>query len=171
MDDIYHQLVFDGQTAPHLLRVHDEGHRATRRLIVVNGVSKLYAHDRLPHRLGVGEPRSSSTAMTNVQAQTDLRAASPCCSAAAEGALLGRAERRRGAAADAREQPQRHDARAAVVQRREDVTSPTGTFYCLPDFRAYSKRLGRSSPSFLLKKVRGRDRARARSSAWRATCA
>ena len=42
MDDIYHKLVFDGTNARHRLQVHRRRTSRTRKVIVVNGVSKLY---------------------------------------------------------------------------------------------------------------------------------
>jgi len=57
--------------------------------------------------------------------------------AAAEGASWV-AEHRGSIAPDDGEQPQRHGARTALV-RGVHIIPPDGTFYSLPDFRAYSK--------------------------------
>ncbi len=62
------------------------------------------------------------------------------------------AERRRDAPADAGEQPERHDAGTAVRSTAIKVTKPDGTYYCLPDFRAYSKNSVELC-KFLLKKA------------------
>jgi aspartate aminotransferase len=148
MDDIYHKLVFDGRVAP-------PGYRFTTkdiedsRLIVVNGLAKLYGMTGF--RIGwCVAPRKIVTVMNNVQAQT-TSCASPVMQAGAEGALLGLQSV--------------VEALRLTIQNNRDVAmrelssfngvktyKPDGTFYCLPDFRAYSSNSVELS-SFLLKKA------------------
>jgi aspartate aminotransferase len=148
MDDIYHKLVFDGRVAP-------PGYRFTTkdiedsRLIVVNGLAKLYGMTGF--RIGwCVAPRKIVTVMNNVQAQT-TSCASPVMQAGAEGALLGLQSV--------------VEALRLTIQNNRDVAmrelssfngvktcKPDGTFYCLPDFRAYSSNSVELS-NFLLKKA------------------
>jgi aspartate aminotransferase len=148
MDDIYHKLVFDGRIAP-------PGYRFTAkdiedsRLIVVNGIAKLYGMTGF--RIGwCVAPRKIVTVMNNVQAQT-TSCASPVMQAGAEGALLGLQSV--------------VEALRLTIQNNRDVamrelssfngvrtSKPDGTFYCLPDFRAYSSNSVELS-NFLLKKA------------------
>jgi aspartate aminotransferase len=133
VDDIYHKLVFDGiQAAP--------AYRFTRKdlesskLIVTNGVSKLYGMTGF--RIGwVIANRRLVEVMTNVQAQTTSCPA-VILQAAAEGALNGM----QSYVESLRLTIQNN--RDVVMQELKSfngirVTKPQGTFYCLPDFRAY----------------------------------
>jgi aspartate aminotransferase len=148
MDDIYHKLVFDGRTAPPCYRFTTKDIEDSR-LIVVNGIAKLYGMTGF--RIGwCVAPRKIVTVMTNVQAQT-TSCASPVMQAGAEGALLGLQSV--------------VEALRLTIQNNRDVVMrelssfngvktyrPDGTFYCLPDFRAYSSNSVELS-SFLLKKA------------------
>jgi aspartate aminotransferase len=135
--------------------------------MVINGVSKLYGMTGFRIGWVVGE-QGAVDVMINVQAQT-TSCTSACLQAAAEGRAHRSAERRREPAADAREQPQRHDAGAGSFEGVK-VTKPDGTFYCLPDFSAYSKDSVELS-KMLLEEGRWSSPSRARSSGWKATCA
>lgn len=135
MDDIYHRLVFDGAATPSAYEFTgldvDES-----RVIVVNGVSKLYGMTGF--RIGWAvAPRPLVAVMKNVQAQTT--SCPPAVSmAAAEGALLG-------------VQSTVESLRLGIQATRDvllrelrafsglHVEKPLGTFYCLPDFRAYGE--------------------------------
>jgi aspartate aminotransferase len=149
MDDIYHKLVFDG--------VHPSpGWRFTKRdiestkVIVVNGISKLYGMTGFRIGWTVANKELIQT-MNNVQAQT-TSCASPVMQAGAEGALTGL-------------QSQVESLRLTIQNNRDvmmqELSSfsgvtchkPHGTFYCLPDFRAYEKDSVKLS-EFLLKKAR-----------------
>ena len=148
MDDIYHKLVFDGRTAPPCYRFTTTDIEESR-LIVVNGIAKLYGMTGF--RIGwCVAPRKIVTVMNNVQAQT-TSCASPVMQAGAEGALLGLQSM--------------VEALRLTIQNNRDVAmrelssfngvktyKPDGTFYCLPDFRAYSSNSVELS-SFLLKKA------------------
>ncbi len=133
MDDIYHKLVFDGKRPAAAYKFTDKDLEDSK-VIVVNGISKLYGMTGF--RIGwVIAPRPLVQIMTNVQAQT-TSCASVVLQAAAEGALIG---------------PQSlvESLRLAIENNRDVMMQelraftgvkcvpPDGTFYCLPDFRAY----------------------------------
>jgi aspartate aminotransferase len=134
LDDIYHKLVFDGMTAP-------PGYRYTKkdventRLIVVNGVSKLYGMTGF--RIGwVISNRRLTEVMTNVQAQM-TSCPSVVLQSAAEGALTGLQSFVESLRLSI------ENNRNVVIQELKSfsgirVMKPQGTFYCLPDFRAYN---------------------------------
>jgi len=133
-DDIYHKLVFDGKVAPPAWRYSSADMESTK-VLVVNGVAKLYGMTGF--RIGwIVAPRKLVQIMTNVQAQT-TSCVSPVLQAAAEGALTGL----QGVVEGLR----------LTIQNNRDVlmnelrtftgirvAKPEGTFYALPDFRAYS---------------------------------
>jgi aspartate aminotransferase len=122
LDDIYHKLVFDGIKAVPAYQYSDKDLESTR-LIVVNGVSKLYGMTGI--RIGC------------IQAQTTSNP-SVISQAAAEGALTG-------------VQTAVESLRLTIQNNRDvmmqemrafngvHVTKPQGTFYCLPDFSAYNR--------------------------------
>lgn len=148
MDDIYHRLVFDGQRAP---VAYDYSRRdlESSKIIVLNGVSKLYGLTGV--RVGwVVAPRAIIEVMTNVQAQTATCVA-PMQQAAAEGALSGLqnvVESLRLTIQNNRDVMLRELSSFDGVR----VTRPGGTFYCFPDFSAYS-RDSVALAQFLLKKA------------------
>jgi aspartate aminotransferase len=133
-DDIYHRLVFDGKAAVPAWR-HSAQDSENTKVLVVNGVAKLYGMTGF--RIGwVVAPRRLVEVMTNVQAQT-TSCVSPVLQSAAEGALTGL----QGIVESLR----------LTIQNNRDVLMnelrtfagvrverPEGTFYALPDFRAYS---------------------------------
>jgi aspartate aminotransferase len=148
MDDIYHKLVFDGKTAPPAWRYTRQGPDETY-VIVVNGISKLYGMTGF--RVGWAiAPRKIVEIMTNVQAQT-TSCPSLVLQAGAEGALLGLQSI--------------VESLRLTMQNNRDVTMqelesfrgvrtvrPQGTFYALPDFRAYMQDSVALS-NFLLRKA------------------
>lgn len=148
LDDIYHKLVFDGLklASPY---THTSQTIETTKIVVINGVSKLYGMTGF--RIGwavAGRPLVE--VMKNVQAQTTSCPAAVSM-AAAEGALNG-------------VQSTVESLRLSIQNNRNvmmtelgtfsglRVIKPCGTFYCLPDFRAF----GSSSEelaAFLLSKA------------------
>ncbi len=134
MDDIYHRLVFDGVRPPSAYAFTDRDIDESR-LIVVNGVSKLYGMTGF--RVGwTVAPRDLVEVMKNVQAQTTSCPAAVSM-AAAEGALTGvqsTVENLRLGIQNLR------DVLLSELRTFEGlrVTKPAGTFYCFPDFRAFS---------------------------------
>lgn len=134
LDDIYHKLVFDGLTAPQALQFTTKDIESSH-LILVNGISKIYGMTGF--RIGwIVAGKKMIEVMTNVQAQT-ISCPSMILQAAAEGALNGL-------------QSDVENLRLTIENNRNvimqelstfngiRVTKPQGTFYCLPDFRAYS---------------------------------
>ena len=134
MDDIYHKLVFDR-------KIWRPGYAFTSKdidnshIIVVNGISKSYGMTGF--RIGwVVAPRKLILIMTNVQAQMTSNP-STLLQSGAEGALTG-------------QQAIIENLRLSIENNRNVVMSelsafndlkivpPDGTFYVLPDFRAYS---------------------------------
>jgi len=148
MDDIYHKLVFDGITAPPGYQFTMKDIENTR-LIVINGVSKLYGMTGF--RIGwVIANRHLTEVMTNVQAQMTSCPA-VVLQSAAEGALNGLQSFVESLRLTI------ENNRNVVMQELKTfsgirVTKPQGTFYCLPDFRAYSNDSVALS-DFLLKKT------------------
>jgi aspartate aminotransferase len=146
MDDIYHKLVFDGKRCSRL-HVHEQGHR----IITLDCRKRCFEtlDDRFPNRVD-DRARKLVEVMTNVQAQT-TSCASPFSQVAAEGALNGL----QGVVESLRLTIQNN--RDVTMQELESFTGvrcvkPDGTFYCLPDFRAYRNNSVELS-DFLLKKA------------------
>ena len=149
MDDIYHRLVFEGVTAPSAYQYTQKDIENTR-VIVVNGVSKLYGMTGF--RIGwVIANRRMVEVMTNVQGQI-TSGASTVSQAAAMGALMG-------------VQSVVENLRLTIQNNRDilmhemrsfsdvNLIEPDGTFYALPDFRAYSNDSVELA-NFLLEKAR-----------------
>lgn len=152
-DDIYHKLVFDGQVAVPAYRYTNKDIENSK-IIVVNGVAKLYGMTGF--RIGwVAAPRRLVEIMTNVQSQTTT-CVSPVMQAAAEGALLGMQS-----VVEALRLTMQNN-RDVLMQELRTFTDvrcvkPQGTFYALPDFRAYTRKSIASNSTelsqFLLKKA------------------
>jgi aspartate aminotransferase len=133
MDDIYHRLLFDGRT-------FCPGYRFTKKdledskIIVINGVSKLYAMTGF--RIGWAvAPKKIVEVMVNVQAQT-----TSCPSTVSQVASVGALNGLQSGIESLRFMLQNN--RDIMVQELKaidgvHVTKPEGTFYCLPDFRAF----------------------------------
>ncbi|MFH2103196.1 MAG: pyridoxal phosphate-dependent aminotransferase [Chloroflexota bacterium] len=152
-DDIYQRLVFDGRAAVPAYH-HTTKDVENSRLIIVNGVAKLYGMTGF--RIGwVVANKKLVGVMTNVQSQT-MTCVSPVMQAAAEGALTG--------------MQSMVESLRLTIQNNRDVlmqelktftdircTKPQGTFYALPDFRAYCRNsIAKNSvelSNFLLKKA------------------
>jgi len=132
-DDIYHKLVFDGIVATPAFKFTNKDVENSK-IVAVNGVAKLYGMTGF--RIGwVVAPRELVEVMTNVQSQTTT-CVSPVMQAAAEGALTG--------------VQSNVEALRLNVQNNRDIlmqelrtftgvrcVKPQGTFYAMPDFRAY----------------------------------
>lgn len=147
-DDIYHKLTFDGNTvipAWHFSKKDLED----SHIVVVNGVAKLYGMTGF--RIGwVIAPRQLLKVMTNVTAQT-TSGVSPISQAAAEGALNGL----QSVVEAIRLQIQNN--RDVLLQEFSSfngarLIEPMGTFYALPDLRAFNTNSVEVS-RFLLKKA------------------
>ncbi|GAB4543017.1 MAG: pyridoxal phosphate-dependent aminotransferase [Anaerolineales bacterium] len=147
-DDIYHKLTFDRNVATPAYTFTKKEIESSH-VIVVNGVAKLYGMTGF--RIGwVVAPRQLVKVMTNVLAQT-TSCVSPLAQAAAEGALNGL----QSVVEALRLQIQNN--RDIVLQEMKTfngarLIEPKGTFYALPDVRAFNKNSVEVS-RFLLKKA------------------
>jgi len=147
-DDIYHKLTFDGNTAPPAYQFTNKDIESSH-IVVVNGVAKLYGMTGF--RIGwVVAPSQLVKVMTNVTVQI-TSSVSPVSQAAAEGALTGLQSV--------------VEALRLHIQNNRDVLlqelktfkgirliEPQGTFYALPDIRAFNQSSVEAS-RFLLKKA------------------
>jgi len=133
MDDIYHKLVYERKQWVPAWNFTDKDIENTR-VITVNGVSKVYGMTGF--RIGwVIAPRKLIEIMTNVQAQMTSNP-SIVLQSAAEGALTG-------------QQSTVENLRLTFENNRRiilnelkaftdlRIVKPDGTFYVMPDFRAY----------------------------------
>ncbi|NOY99046.1 MAG: aminotransferase class I/II-fold pyridoxal phosphate-dependent enzyme [Chloroflexi bacterium] len=152
-DDIYHKLVFDGNAPAPAYRFTDRDIENSK-IIVVNGVSKLYGMTGFRVGWTVASRRMVEI-MINVQGQT-TSCVSPVMQMAAEGALTGM-------------QSIIENLRLTIQNNRDilmqemrsftdvRVSKPGGTFYALPDFSAYIRdSIAKNSAAlanFLLKKA------------------
>lgn len=148
MDDIYHKLVFNGKKAVSCYDFAKLDHDSSR-LVVINGVSKAYAMTGF--RIGwVIANRKVTAAMVNVAAQ-NTSCPSVILQAAAAGALTGV----QSSVENLRVFLENNC--SVMMNELNSFTGikcipPDGTFYCLPDFRAYSNNSSELS-EFLLKKA------------------
>lgn len=147
-DDIYHKLTFDKNVAVPATK-YTTKNLEDSHLIIVNGVAKLYGMTGF--RIGwVVAPRQLVKVMTNVTVQI-TSGVSPVSQAAAEGALNGLQSV--------------VEALRLHIQNNRDVLlqefktfngarliEPQGTFYALPDIRAFNGSSVEAS-RFLLKKA------------------
>jgi aspartate aminotransferase len=147
-DDIYHKLIFDGKSFVPAYRFTKKDFEDSK-LIVINGVSKLYAMTGF--RIGwTVAPKKIVEVMVNVQAQT-----TSCPTTVSQVASVGALNGIQSGVESLRYMLQNN--RDIMVQELKTIDGvhidkPGGTFYCLPDFRAF----GKSSVElceFLLKKV------------------
>lgn len=147
-DDIYQKLSFDGKVPAPAYRFTKHDFETTH-LICINGISKLYGMTGF--RIGwTITNKELVRVMTNVQAQT-TSCTSILLQAAAEGALTGLQS-----AVEALRLTLENN-RNVLVQELSGFagvrfTKPEGTYYCLPDFRAYNTSSVELS-KFLLKKA------------------
>ncbi len=132
-DDIYHRLVFDGKVAAPAYRFSSKDVENSR-IIAINGVAKLYGMTGFRIGWAVAE-RKLVEILTNIQSQTTT-CVSPVLQAAAEGALTGIQSNVESLRLNIQNN------RDVLMQELHAFTGvrcfkPQGTFYALPDFRAY----------------------------------
>ena len=130
MDDIYHQLYF-GQKPPVSCYEVSPEHS---HLVVINGVSKLYAMTGF--RIGWAVADSALiSAMAKIQAQT-TSCPSELSQAATVGALMGDQD-----CVSALRKTLEENKTALFAElsgmKKIRLAEPKGTFYCFPDFSAY----------------------------------
>ncbi|MGD0752718.1 MAG: pyridoxal phosphate-dependent aminotransferase [Anaerolineales bacterium] len=132
-DDIYHKLVFDGKVAVPAYRFTSKDVENSK-IVAINGVAKLYGMTGF--RIGwVVAQRKLVEILTNIQSQTTT-CVSPVMQAAAEGALTGIQSN-----VEALRLSMQNN-RDVLMQELRSFTGvhcfkPQGTFYAMPDFRAY----------------------------------
>jgi aspartate aminotransferase len=147
-DDIYHKLTFDQHQAVPATR-YTKKDTEDSCLLIVNGVAKIYGMTGFRVGWVIG-PRDLVRVMANVTAQT-TSGVSPVSQAAAEGALNGL----QSVVEAIRLQIQNN--RDVLLQEMKSFNGarlipPQGTFYALPDLRAFSSDSVELS-KFLLKKA------------------
>ena len=134
MDDIYHKLVFSGHKWLPAYKFSNKDVEATK-IIVINGIAKAYGMTGF--RIGwCIANRKLVEVMTNVQSQITSCTAL-VSQAAAEGALNGLQS-----VVDALRLTIENQCNVMMTELGAftgvKCIKPHGTFYCLPDFRAYS---------------------------------
>lgn len=149
LDDIYQRLIFDGRPLVTAFKFTNRDIESTN-LVIINGISKLYGMTGFRIGWAVTNRRLVEV-MANVQAQT-TSCVSVVLQAAAEGALTGLQSYVESLRLTI------ENNRNVMMQELESftgvkVTKPGGTFYCLPDFRAYNTNSVALS-HFLLDKAR-----------------
>ncbi len=148
MDDIYHKLVFDGKTNISAFKYTNKDIENTK-VIVINGISKLYGMTGF--RIGwTIASKAITEVLANVQSQT-VSCTSLLLQAAAEGALTGLQSH-----VDTLRMTLENNRNVMMQELKSfngvKITKPDGTYYCLPDFRAYNNDSVALS-KFLLKKA------------------
>ena len=149
MDDIYNRLVFDGKSAP-ICHEFAKSPLEESKLVVINGVSKMYAMTGFRIGWAIGNQRLVE-AMATIQSQQTSGASAPA-QWAAVGALNGLQS-----PVDSLRVTLENNRNVMMDRLRAfdgvKVYQPEGTFYCFPDFSAYMKDSQKLS-NFLLDKVR-----------------
>lgn len=148
MDDIYHRLIFDNRK-PINCNKYVKDQSESSKLILVNGVSKVYAMTGFRIGWAIGNKKLIET-MTNIQSH-QTSGPSVVLQKAAVGAIMGvqsgveslriTLENNRNVMMD------RLNAFSGIK-----TAKPDGTFYCFADFRAYGKNCTKMA-EFLLNKV------------------
>jgi len=135
IDDIYHKLIFDGRKPISPFK-YAKDLSENSRLILINGVSKLYAMTGFRIGWTIANKAIIAT-MNNMQAQT-TSCPSALLQTAAVGALNGIQS-----SVDSLRMTLENNRNIMVRELRSfegiRITPPGGTFYCLPDFSAYNK--------------------------------
>ena len=132
MDDIYHQLVFDGAKTPNPCKYAKEG----KNLVLLNGVSKLYGLTGLRIGWAVSENTDLIKAMGKIQAQS-----TSCNSELSEKGALAALEGDQTCVQDmCKVLQENRDALLAELAKipHLKVEKPQGTFYCFVDFSYYN---------------------------------
>ncbi|MCP4570418.1 MAG: pyridoxal phosphate-dependent aminotransferase [FCB group bacterium] len=148
MDDIYQKLVF-GNKVPASPYKYAKDNSDSSRLVIINGVSKMYAMTGFRIGWTVANPKISKV-LINVAAQ-NTSCPSVIQQAAAAGALNGI----QSGVENLRLMLENN--LSIMMNELNSFTGvktirPDGTFYCLPDFSAYEKDSVKLS-NFLLKKA------------------
>lgn len=148
MDDIYHRLIFDGRKPINCLKYSKKDIEESK-IILINGVSKLYAMTGFRIGWAVANKKLIE-AMTNIQGH-QTSGPSVLLQKAAVGALNGI----QACVENLRTTLENNRNVLVDLLRTIDgvkVTKPDGTFYCFADFSAYEKNSNKLS-EFLIDKV------------------
>ena len=132
MDDIYHQLVFDGARTPNPCAYAKKG----ENLVIINGVSKLYGLTGLRIGWAVCANQDLIKAMGKMQAQS-TSCNSDLSEAAAAAALTGPQDCVRDMCAVLQENRNALLTELAAIPH-VTVEKPQGTFYSFADFSYYN---------------------------------
>jgi aspartate aminotransferase len=135
MDDIYHKLIFDG-LKPVSCYDYAKDQYEKSKLVVINGVSKLYAMTGFRVGWAIAN-KQVIAAMINLQGQT-----TSCPSALLQSAAVGALNGIQNCVDNLRLKLENN--RDIMIKELEafdgvKVIKPSGTFYCFPDFSAYMK--------------------------------
>ena len=135
MDDIYHRLIFDGRRTTSCYDYAKEDSENSQ-LVVINGVSKMYAMTGFRIGWSVANKKVTS-ALINISAQN-----TSCPSVILQAAAAGALEGVQSGVESLRQTLE--NSRNVMLSELDAFTGirtikPGGTFYCLPDFSAYSK--------------------------------
>jgi len=149
LDDIYHKLIFGKRKWTPAYKFTDQDVESSK-IIVVNGIAKAYGMTGF--RIGwCIAPRQLVEVMTNIQGQITSCTAL-VSQAAAEGALNGLQS-----VVEALRMSIENNSTVMMTELGAfsgvRCTPPDGTFYCLPDFRAYNSNSVELA-NFLLNKAR-----------------
>lgn len=147
MDDIYRELVFDGNKTPNPCAYAGEG----KNLVLINGVSKLYGLTGLRIGWAVSDNTDLIAAMGKIQAQS-----TSCNSELSEKGATAALEGDQQYVADLRRTLQENrDALLAELAKIPHirVERPQGTFYCFVDFSHY-RTDSNALAAYLLEKAR-----------------
>lgn len=131
MDDIYHRLVFDGNTVPNPCAYAGEA----QHLVLINGVSKLYGLTGLRIGWAVCARKDLIAAMGRMQAQS-----TSCNSDLSETAAAAALNGDQGCVSELQKQLEANrDVLLAELARipHVKVQKPAGTFYAFADFSHY----------------------------------
>lgn len=147
MDDIYHQLVFDGETVPNPCTYATD----FNNLVLINGVSKLYGLTGLRIGWAVSANTDLIRAMTRMQAQSTScnSDVSECAATAALTGLQDCVRELRTLLEDNRNTLLAELARIPHIH----VEKPQGTFYSFVDFSYYNTD-SNALAAYLLEKVK-----------------
>lgn len=149
MDDIYHRLIFHGRKATNCYK-YLKGSIDDSKLIVINGVSKVYAMTGFRIGWAIAN-RNLIEVMTNIQSH-QTSGPSVILQSAAAGAINGIQS-----CIDSLRTTLENNTRVMMEQLNAftglRIHEPEGTFYCFVDFSAYEKNSTKLA-YFLLEKVR-----------------
>lgn len=148
MDDIYHRLIFDGRKPINVYNYAKDISEKSK-IIVVNGISKMYAMTGFRIGWAVGNKKIIE-AMTNIQGH-QTSGPSVVLQLAAVGALNGI----QSGVENLRVTLENNRNVMIDMLRSFDgvkVTKPDGTFYCFADFSVYNKSSNKLS-EYLIDKV------------------